>query len=113
MLYLLAMALAPQQADLTLDRMIRCQSLHEIWQWDEHDAGRKVPKDDEWFIPFHRKLLAAAEAAGIGYEEVARRSNALSASFRPHLNAEQQADWKQCQAETGWKPNANGETYDI
>lgn len=113
LLLALGLAAAPIADERTLDRMVLCQAYHEQWQWDLHHAGEKVYKDGDWFVGFHRRLLAAAEAAGINYEQVAIRNNRLVDGMRAGLTPEQLADWKKCQAEFGWQHDASGETYDL
>lgn len=113
LLALSALALAGAQDDSELDRLVLCQAYHEQWQWDLRNAGQKVFHDGEWFVPFHRRLLAAAEAAGVDRDTLARRNNSLVDTMRKGLTPDQLADWERCQAEYGWKPDASGETYEF
>ena len=110
MIALAMLALIGAPEDLSFERLLQCQSYHEIWQWDEHNAGRKVPRDDQWYGPFRDKLRAAGEAKGYDRYKVAEMGNALVATLRPKLTPEQNADWAKCQQETGWAPDPGGAT---
>ena len=111
MLSLLLLAALPQETP-SFERMLLCQSYHEIWQWDEHNAGRPVPEDGAWYRAFRDRLYAAAKAKGIDRYRVAEMGNAQVNTLRPKLTPEQNADWKKCQAETGWAADPGGKTIE-
>lgn len=108
MLSLIALLAAVQ--DPSFERMLLCQAYHETWQWDEHKAGRKVPRDDAWAMAFRDRLRAAGAAKGIDRYKIAEMGNALVRPMQPGLTPEQNADWKKCQAELGWAPDPGGAT---
>jgi hypothetical protein len=110
---LLAAQTAPAPApaeELSFERLLLCQSYHEIWQWDEANAGRKVPEDFEWYKVFRDRLRAAGAAKGIDRYKIAELGNAQARMLRPKLTPEQNEDWARCVAETGWKPDPSGKT---
>lgn len=110
MLGLLLIAAMPIAEDLSFERMLLCQAYHEQWQWDEHNAGRKVPEDKEWFMPFRDRLRAAGAEKGYDRYKIAELGNRLTDTLRPKLTPEQNADWQKCVAETGWHPDSSGAT---
>lgn len=110
---MLLLALTMVAGSPELDRMVTCQALHEQWQWDLRNAQQPVYHDSEWFIPFHQKLLAAAEAEHVDRDDLARRNNTLVDSYHRKLTPEQTEDWGKCQAEFGWHKNADGSTFDF
>lgn len=110
---LILIAALAADASPAVERMILCKAYHEQWQWDEHNAKHPVYHDGEWFVPFNNKLRDAAKAEGIAYDALATRNNALVNTMRAGLTAEQNADWKKCQTEFGWKPDADGATYEL
>lgn len=107
---MLAMLAAGPAEELNFERMLQCHAYRDVWQWDEHNAGRKVPEDYEWFGAFRDRLRAAGAVKGLDHYKVSDMSNRLVDSLRPKLTPEQNADWAKCQAETGWKPDPSGKT---
>lgn len=100
---------APAQETLSFERMVQCHAYRDVWQNDEDKAGRKVPEDYDWYGPFRDRLRAAGAAKGYDRYKVSDMSMALYNKM-PKLAPEQNADWKKCQEETGWKPDASGKT---
>jgi hypothetical protein len=104
------LALIAGGTDPDFDRLLLCKAYHEQWQWDEHRAGRKVPDDTQWFLAFRQRLEAAGKLKGIDRYRIAELSNAAVKPLQAGLTPEQNADWKKCQAETGWAADPSGKT---
>ena len=83
LLALLAVAPMPAQETLGFERMLLCDAYREIWQWDEHNAGRKVPEDNDWYGPFRDRLRAAGAAQGLDRYKISALYNAKVQSLRP------------------------------